>query len=157
MTDSLRLAQNSEITLAAGDLNNDGTPEIITSGEYSLINVSSFINNKITKKAFQSGIYAQGSNTIDINNDGWLDIFTADMVAEDHFRNKTNMSGMNPKKFWDLVNSGYHYQYMFNSLQLNNGNGTFSEIAQLAGVSKTDWSWTSFFSDFDNDGFKDLN
>lgn len=73
--DSLRLAQNSEITLAAGDLNNDGFPEIITSGEYSLINVSSIKNDKITKKAFQSGIYAQGSNTVDINNDGWLDYF----------------------------------------------------------------------------------
>lgn len=75
--DSSRVAQNSEITLAAGDLNNDGTPEIITSGEYSLINVSTIKNNKITKKAFQSGIYAQGSNTVDINNDGWLDYFLA--------------------------------------------------------------------------------
>jgi len=66
------------------------------------------------------------------------------------------MSGMSTKKFWDVVNSGYHFQYMFNALQLNNGNGTFSEIAQLAGISKTDWSWAPLFADFDNDGQKDL-
>jgi len=75
LMDSLKIAQNSEVTLAAGDINNDGIPEFITSGEYSLINVSSYKTNKISKRAFQSGIYAQGSNTIDINNDGWLDYF----------------------------------------------------------------------------------
>jgi len=66
------------------------------------------------------------------------------------------MSGMNPAKFWRLVNAGYHHQYMFNALQLNNGNGSFSEIAQMAGVSNTDWSWTALFADLDLDGNKDL-
>lgn len=77
LIDSLRLSQNSEVTLTAGDLNNDGLNEIITSGEYSLINVSTFKDNKTSKKSFQSGIYAQGSNTVDVNNDGWLDYFLA--------------------------------------------------------------------------------
>ncbi|MBL0024708.1 MAG: VCBS repeat-containing protein [Saprospiraceae bacterium] len=77
LVDSIKLGQNSEITLSAGDINNDGVNEIITSGEYSLINVSTFKDNKTTKKSFQSGIYAQGSCTADINNDGWLDYFLA--------------------------------------------------------------------------------
>jgi hypothetical protein len=75
LIDSLKLASNSEITLTAGDINNDGTQEIITSGEFSRINVSYFKDNKITTSSLPSGIYAQGSNTVDINNDGWLDYF----------------------------------------------------------------------------------
>jgi hypothetical protein len=78
------------------------------------------------------------------------------MVSEDHARSKKNMGGMNIQKFWASVQSGFHYQYMFNALQLNNGNGTFSEIGQLAGISKTDWSWAPLFADFDNDGLLDL-
>jgi hypothetical protein len=66
------------------------------------------------------------------------------------------MGAMSTKSFWELVSLGMHYQYMFNGLQLNNGDGTFSEISQLAGVSKTDWSWAPLFADFDNDGKKDL-
>ena len=97
-----------------------------------------------------------GADIADINNDGWLDIYTADMVAEDNKRLKTNMSGMNPKKFWGLAKAGYHYQYMFNALQLKKGNGLCSEIGQLAGVEATDWSWSPLLADFDNDGYKDL-
>ncbi len=150
------------LSVSLGDLTNDGLPDIYIANDYEEPDIfymnqgNGKFGNIAQNSLKHMSNFSMGSDIADINNDGWLDIFTADMVAEDHFRNKTNMSGMNPKKFWDLVNSGYHYQYMFNSLQLNNGNGTFSEIAQLAGVSKTDWSWTSFFSDFDNDGFKDL-
>lgn len=100
--------------------------------------------------------FAMGADIADINNDGLLDIFCVDMVAEDNFRQKTNMSGMNPKKFWALANNGYHHQYMFNALQLNNGNGMFSEIAQMAGISNTDWSWAPLFIDIDHDGNQDL-
>jgi hypothetical protein len=100
--------------------------------------------------------FTMGSDIADYNNDGWPDIYTPDMVASDNKRLKTNMSGLNPEKFWSLANNGYHYQYMFNSLQMNNGNGTFSEVAQMAGAATTDWSWSALLSDLDNDGYKDL-
>jgi len=75
LIDSIKVSSNPEWTLTAGDLNNDGRNEIITSGLYNLISINTLTNNKFTKKAFQSGIYAQASNTVDINNDGWLDYF----------------------------------------------------------------------------------
>jgi hypothetical protein len=100
--------------------------------------------------------FTMGSDAADINNDGYLDIFTADMVSEDNYRSKANMSGMNPEKFYRLASPGEHYQYMFNCLQLNNGIGLFSEIGQLAEISKTDWSWSPLIVDMDNDGLKDI-
>jgi len=97
-----------------------------------------------------------GVDAADINNDSYLDLMVLDMTAEDNFRLKSNMSGMNPDSFWNVVNGGGHYQYMFNTLQLNNGNDTFSDIAQFTGTAATDWSWASLVADFDNDGNKDI-
>ncbi|HAI42749.1 MAG TPA: hypothetical protein DCM40_33905, partial [Maribacter sp.] len=91
----------------------------------------------------------------DINNDQNLDVFVLDMVSEDNFRLKSNMSGMNIGAFWKVVEDGGGYQYMYNTLQLNNGNETFSNIAQFTGMSATDWSWSNLIADFDNDGLKD--
>ena len=97
-----------------------------------------------------------GVDAADINNDSHLDLMVLDMTAEDNFRLKSNMSGMNPDSFWKVVNDGGHYQYMFNTLQLNNGNETFSDIAQFTQTAATDWSWASLVADFDNDGNKDI-
>ncbi|MDB4533749.1 VCBS repeat-containing protein, partial [Vicingaceae bacterium] len=73
-----------------------------------------------------------------------------------HIRSKRNMASMSSEKFWNQVKNGEHFQYMVNTLQVNNGNATFSDIGQMAGMSKTDWSWGSLLADFDNDGHKDL-
>ncbi len=150
------------LSATCGDLDNDGWLDIYVASDYSEPdffyhnNGDGTFTNIANEALRHMSNFSMGADIADINNDGWLDLYTADMVAADNVRLKTNMSGMNPTQFWNLAKAGYHYQYMFNALQLNNGNGTFSEIAQLSGVSNTDWSWTSVFSDFDNDTKKDL-
>jgi len=148
--------------VTASDLNNDGWTDLYVSHDFYAPD-QLYINNKdgsfsnITNKALRHmSYYSMGVDAVDINNDGFLDPMIVDMVAEDNFRLKSNMSGMNPKIFWDVVNNGGHYQYMFNTLQLNNGDLTFSEIAQLTGTASTDWSWSNLMADFDNDGQKDI-
>jgi len=144
------------------DYNKDGWPDLYVACDYDEADL--FLHNNgngtFTNVANQTlkhmSNFSMGVDIADINNDGHLDIYVADMVAEDNYRQKTNMSGMNPEKFYKLAQAGYHYQYMFNALQLNNGDNSFSEIAQLSGVSNTDWSWTPLFVDFDQDGYRDL-
>lgn len=99
---------------------------------------------------------SMGMDICDINNDGYQDLYTVDMLAKDNYREKTQMGSMNPKIFWDRINMGYHYQYMRNMLHLNRGEGEYSEIGQMAGISRTNWSWASLFFDFDSDGYEDL-
>ena len=101
-------------------------------------------------------ISSMGVDMADIDNDGWLDIFVLDMLSSTNYGRKTNMSGMDANVFDILVNLGGHYQYMVNTLQLNNGNQTFSDIAPMAGVTGTNWSWGPLIVDLDNDGLKDL-
>ncbi|MEO1410675.1 MAG: VCBS repeat-containing protein [Bacteroidota bacterium] len=150
------------LSATASDFNDDGYPDLYVASDYDEPDLF-YQNNgdgtftNVANEALQHiSNFSMGADVADINNDGYMDLFTADMVAEDNFRNKTNMSSMAVEKFWGLVKMGYHYQFMFNSLQLNNGNGTFSEIAQMSGVSKTDWSWSALFVDADQDGYKDL-
>ena len=97
-----------------------------------------------------------GNDVVDINNDGLPDIFTLDMLPEDNHRQKLLSAPDNYEQFDINLRVGFYYQYMRNMLQLNNGDGTFSEIGQLAGISNTDWSWSPLFADYDNDGWKDL-
>ncbi len=150
------------LSASIGDVNNDLWSDIYVTNDYDrpdymYLNGADGSFKDVLKQSFKHiSNFSMGSDIADYDNDGNLDIMVVDMVAEDHKRIKTNMGGMNPKDFWNIVEQGGHYQYMFNSLQRNNGNGTFSDLAQLAGVSNTDWSWGPLIADFDNDGLKDI-
>ncbi len=150
--------------LSAGiaDLNNDSWPDIYISNDY-LAPDYLYINNgngtftdKLGDEIEHTSQFSMGNNIADINNDGLPDIYTLDMLPEDNHRQKMLFAPDNYELFNINVNAGFHNQYMRNMLQLNNGNGTFSEIGQMAGISNTDWSWSPVFADFDNDGWKDV-
>ncbi len=148
--------------IAVSDLDGNGFADIYVSNDYQdpdfmyMNNGDGTFSQEIQARTNHISNYSMGNDMADFNNDGFIDIMSVDMASEDHIRSKRNMGAMSTQNFWELVVLGMHYQYMFNGLQMNNGNGTFSEVSQVAGVSKTDWSWAPLFADFDNDGKKDL-
>ena len=148
--------------IGISDLNNDGWSDFYVSNDYTIPDYL-YINNKngtftntIEEQTGHTSHFSMGNDIADINNDGWSDIFTLDMLPESNNRQKLLLAPDNYEKFDLNIRSGFHYQYMRNMLQLNNGNGTYSEIGQLAGISNTDWSWAALFADYNNDGYKDL-
>ncbi|NOQ73814.1 MAG: hypothetical protein GQ574_17535 [Crocinitomix sp.] len=148
--------------IAVGDLDGNGYSDVYVSNDYQdpdfmyMNNGDGTFSQEVGERTRHISNFSMGNDIADFNNDGYNDVFTVDMASEDHVRSKRNMGGMSTKNFWDLVFVGFHYQYMFNGLQMNNGDGTFTEVSQMAGISKTDWSWAPLFADFDNDGKRDL-
>ena len=157
---------SSALTYALGagiaDINGDGWPDIYVSNDYAIPdylyinNGDGTFRNELNNQLGHTSHFSMGNDVADINNDATIDIFTLDMLPEDNLRQKLLMAPDNYAKFDLNVRSGFYFQYMRNMLQLNNGNGSFSEVGQLAGVSNTDWSWAALFGDYDNDGWKDL-
>jgi hypothetical protein len=148
--------------IAISDINQDGWPDIYIGNDYSMPDYL-YINQKdgtfkdeILERLGHTSHFSMGNDIADFNNDGFPDIFTLDMLPEGNERQKLLLAPDNFELFELNVNKGFHHQYMRNMLHVNSGDGTFQEIGQLAGVSNTDWSWSSLFADFDNDGWKDL-
>ena len=153
--------------IVASDFNNDGWVDLYLSNDFNVPDYL-YVNNKdntfrevLKKSTNHTSMFGMGTDAADFNNDGLLDFVQVDMTPSDHKRSKTNMASMSPSTFYKAVELGFHYQYMQNTLQTNNGNsddGTpvFSEVSQMTGLSNTDWSWGALFADFDNDGLKDI-
>lgn len=150
--------------LSAGvaDVNGDGWPDVYITNDYDVPDFL-YINKRdgtftdaLKESIGHTSHFSMGSDIADINNDGLPDIFTLDMLPEDNHRQKVLFGSDNYAAFDLRIRSGFHHQSMRNMLQLNNGDGTFSEIGQLAGISNTDWSWSALLADYDNDGWKDL-
>ncbi len=147
---------------AIGDVNADGWEDIYVCNDfyehdYLYINNQDGTFSEVLKASMaHTSHFSMGNDMADFNNNGLLDILVLDMVPEDNRRQKSMLSGMNAGLFWRTYHQGFHYQYMYNTLQLNQGNTTFSDIGHMAGISNTDWSWGPLLADFDGDGHKDL-
>ena len=156
------LIEGFGLGVTVSDINGDGYPDVYVSNDF-ITNDLIWINNKngtFTNMANQylkhQTFNGMGNDVADYNNDGDVDIVVLDMLPEDNKRWKLTPRGSSYDEFQNGLNAGYEHQYVRNTLQLNNGNGTFSEIGQLAGIEATEWSWSALFADFDNDGWKDL-
>lgn len=145
-----------------GDVNGDGWPDVYVSNDfferdYLYINQQNgTFKDELENRIQHTSLASMGADMGDINNDGYPDIFTTDMLPYDNFRLKTTTSFDNIDVYRLKENSGFYHQFMQNTIQLNNKNGKFMEIANYCGVPASDWSWGGLFFDADNDGYSDL-
>jgi len=149
------------LSATVSDLNEDGLPDIYVTNDfmerdYMYINQGDgTFRDEILARTDVTSYFSMGSDIADINNDGLPDIMVTDMRPWDYERRQRFK--MPDYSITDqLLANGYHQKNMRNTLQLNRGEGVFSEIGRLAGVKETDWSWSTLLADFDNDGHKDL-
>ncbi len=147
--------------LGLSDFNNDRYPDVYVANDYSVPDMM-WVNQKngtfkdeINQRTKQLSWFSMGADIADVNNDLHPEIAVVDMATGDHYRGKTLMAAMNPELFKLTLDLGYQRQHMFNAFQLNNGDGTYNNVAGKMGVLKSEWSWAALLADFDNDGFKD--
>src|SRR5438046_6532545 len=156
----------SEIGLGLGlvvsDVNRDGWPDIYVANDFFERDYL-YINNgdgtfaeRLEQEMPYISLSSMGLDIADVNNDGWPDIYVADMLPDDEHRLKTTTSFETWDRLQAELRNGFYYQFTRNMLHLNNGNCTFSDIGQMAGVARTDWSWSPLLADLDLDGYKDI-
>lgn len=154
--------------LAIVDINRDGWKDIYVTNDYITDDLL-YINNQkggFTNRAADyfkhTSNSAMGNDVADINNDGLADVVAVDMQPRDNYRKKMLMGANNYQNYLNNEEFKYNYQYVRNTLQLNQGprpgssDPIFSDISLMADVAETDWSWSPLMADFDHDGYRDL-
>jgi hypothetical protein len=148
--------------VVVADVNNDGWPDIYVANDFAerdylyMNNRDGTFSEVLDKEMPVLSYFSMGLDIADLDNHGWLDIYTTDMLPEDELRLKTTSAFDSWEVYQSRVRGGFHHQLMRNMLQRNNGNGTFSDVGQMAGVARTDWSWGALIADLDLDGHKDI-
>lgn len=148
--------------VTVGDINGDHFPDVYVSNDFFERDYL-YINQKNGTFKDELESYMQhishssmGADLSDINNDGFPDLFVTEMLPDNDYRLKTTTSFENTDVQQLKVKSGFYYQFMQNTLQLNNRNGKFSETSFYSGVAASDWSWGGLIFDADNDGLPDI-
>lgn len=148
--------------VTVGDANNDGWMDIYVSNDFFerdylyINNQDGTFSENLETMIKSISAASMGADMADINNDGLSEIFVTDMLPQPDERIKTVTTFDSWDRYQNIKTSGYWNQFTRNTLQLNNGNSTFSEIGRLTGVEATDWSWGALMFDFQNDGNKDI-
>ncbi|HET7000077.1 MAG TPA: FG-GAP-like repeat-containing protein [Puia sp.] len=148
--------------VSIGDINGDGWPDVFVSNDsyerdYLYINQKDGTFKDEMEDWFgHTSFSSMGADISDINNDGFPEIFTTDMLPEDDYRLKTLGAFDNIDLYNAKLKAGFYHQYVRNCLQLNNQNGKFIDIGNYAGVAASDWSWGALMFDMDNDGYSDI-
>lgn len=156
------LIEGWSLGVAVSDFNGDNFPDLYVANDFLsndilyINNADGTFSNKIESYIRHQSHNSMGIDVADLNNDASPDIVVLDMLPEDNLRHKTMFPDIAFNNSKNVLSKGYQQQYVRNVLQLNNGNRTFSEIGNLAGMSATDWSWSPLIADFDNDGHRDL-
>ncbi|WP_232224047.1 VCBS repeat-containing protein [Gillisia sp. CAL575] len=156
-------ANSYGLGISTADFNNDGFTDIYIGNDfheddyYYLNNRDGTFTESLKTKFGHVSKFSMGSDAADINNDGFIDLITLDMLPEDEKILKVS-AGEDDVNLHNLKidRLGYHPQYSRNMLQLNMNGDYFAETALMSGVAATDWSWGALFTDLDQDGQQDL-
>ncbi|MGI8950259.1 MAG: VCBS repeat-containing protein [Chitinophagaceae bacterium] len=148
--------------IAVSDIDLDGYPDIYVGNDfhendYLYINQhNGTFKEDLTNRMMHTSQFTMGVDVADLNNDGYPEIISMDMLPSDAEILKRSLGEDEYDLFYEKLGYGYNYQYTRNNLQFNRRNGMFSEVGLYSGVAATDWSWAPLLMDFDNDGLKDL-
>ena len=149
--------------VSVADFNQDGYPDIYVGNDfheddyYYLNNGNGTFSEKLKTYFGHTSRFSMGNDVADINHDGLPDIISLDMLPEDEYVLKTSQGDDNSQiQDMKIEKFGYHYQFTRNMLYVNQPNSAYLETALLSGIAATDWSWSSLFADFNQDGEQDL-